>query len=203
VFERYTESARRALFFARYELSERGGRVIDTPHLLLGLTRESRWPLEAVLAKFQTSADELQRETAARCVTAVEKVPASQEIPFSPEMKRVLLFAAEEADRLLHDDIGPEHLLLGLLREERSTAASILIAHGLRIDAARTTLVQLLNEPPGREMVRDAATQKLAHLSRAIEDLARTLSNDSTGAEIVRRIATEADALKRHLTVDA
>ena len=59
-----------------------------------------------------------------------EKVSTSVEIPFSAETKRVLQFAAEEADRLLHNYIGTEHLLLGILREERSVAASILMEKG-------------------------------------------------------------------------
>ena len=57
----------------------------------------------------------------------------SVEIPFSAETKRVLQFAAEEADRLLHNYIGTEHLLLGILREERSVAATILMEKGMRL----------------------------------------------------------------------
>jgi len=42
MFERYTEAARRVIFFARYEASQYGSAVIDTEHLLLGLVREDR-----------------------------------------------------------------------------------------------------------------------------------------------------------------
>jgi ATP-dependent Clp protease ATP-binding subunit ClpC len=58
----------------------------------------------------------------------------------------VLGFAAEEADRLLHNYIGTEHLLLGILREERSVAASILMEKGMRLHTVREDIVQLLNE---------------------------------------------------------
>jgi len=75
-----------------------------------------------------------------------EKVSTSVEIPFSAETKRVLQFAAEEADRLLHNYIGTEHLLLGILREERSVAASILMEKGMRLHTVREDIVQLLNE---------------------------------------------------------
>ena len=53
-----------------------------------------------------------------------EKVPTSVEIPFSAETKHALEFAADEANRLQNPSIGSEHLFLGLLREERSAAAS-------------------------------------------------------------------------------
>ena len=64
-----------------------------------------------------------------------EKVSTSVEIPFSAESKRVLQYAAEEAERLLHNYIGTEHLLLGMLREERSVAANILMEKGMRLHA--------------------------------------------------------------------
>ena len=70
----------------------------------------------------------------------------SVEIPFSAETKRVLQFAAEEAYCLLHNYIGTEHLLLGILREERSVAASILMEKGMRLNTVREDIVQLLNE---------------------------------------------------------
>jgi ATP-dependent Clp protease ATP-binding subunit ClpC len=73
-------------------------------------------------------------------------VSTSVDIPFSTETKRALQSAAEEADRLLHTYIGTEHLLLGLLREERSLAASILTGKGLRLNTVREDVVALLNE---------------------------------------------------------
>ena len=53
---------------------------------------------------------------------------------------------ADEANRLHHDYIGTEHLLLGLLHEEQSVAGSVLIAKGLRLDAVRDTLVEILKQ---------------------------------------------------------
>ena len=56
----------------------------------------------------------------------------------------MLQYAAEEADRLSHDHVGTEHLLLGLLREEGSVAAEVLAARGLTIEAGREAIVELL-----------------------------------------------------------
>jgi uncharacterized protein (TIGR03435 family) len=143
MFERYTERARRVLFFARYEASQLGSISIETEHLLLGLVREGKGVTSRVFARAHVSLENIRKEVEGRTVFR-PPVSTSVEIPFSPEAKRVLLLAAEESDRLLHTHIGTEHLLLGILREERSVAASILMEKGMRIDAVRDQIVQLL-----------------------------------------------------------
>jgi ATP-dependent Clp protease ATP-binding subunit ClpC len=148
VFERYTESARRALFFARYEASELGGVTIETVHLLLGVIR-SEGLVARILAQSHVSAESLRQDIESRSISP-EKVAQSVEMPFNAETQRALTFAAQEADRLHHTYIGPEHLFLGLLREERSVAASILTARGLRIEDIRNTIVTLRAESPVR-----------------------------------------------------
>lgn len=92
-----------------------------------------------------------------------ENVATSVEIPFSDETKRILQVAAEESDRLLHNYIGAEHLLLGILREERSLAGTILTEEGLRLDAVRQQLVTLLNEHPSLGM--DVSASVTLHLA--------------------------------------
>ena len=144
MFERYTERARRVLFFGRYEASQMGSRVIDTEHLLLGLLREGKGLTSSLFAAARIGYDEMRREIEGR-VGLAETFPTHVEIPFSPLAKRVLHATAEEADRLLHTYIGTEHLLLGLLRVEEGLAASILTERGMRLDAARDGIVQLLN----------------------------------------------------------
>src|ERR671919_4192 len=124
MFERYTERARRVLFFARYEASQLGSISIETEHLLLGLIREGKGLTSRIFARSHLSLESIRKEIEGRTVFR-EKVSTSVEIPFSAETKRVLQFAAEEADRLLHNYIGTEHLLLGILREERSVAAIV------------------------------------------------------------------------------
>jgi ATP-dependent Clp protease ATP-binding subunit ClpC len=115
--------------------------------LLLGVIREgtgithrifteSLLPLDQIRKKLEDSA------VAPRTIVAGDP----QEIPFSAETKRVLHLAAEEADRLLHNRIDTEHLLLGILREERSVAATLLVEHGLRIGKVRDDIVLLLHQ---------------------------------------------------------
>src|SRR5579862_4900505 len=169
MFERYTERARRVLFFARYEASQLGSISIETEHLLLGLIREGKGLTSRIFARSHLSLESIRKEIEGRTIFR-EKVSTSVEIPFSPDTKRVLQFAAEEADRLLHTYIGTEHLLLGILREERSVAASILTDKGMRLASVREDIVQLLNEKTAP--ARPKETPLLAEFSRDLTDAA-------------------------------
>ena len=169
MFERYTERARRVLFFARYEASQLGSISIETEHLLLGLIREGKGLTSRLFARSHLSLENIRKEIEGRTVFR-EKVSTSVEIPFSTETKRVLQHAAEEADRLLHNYIGTEHLLLGILREERSVAASILFEKGMRLTGVREDVVQLLNEKTTLTRVKE--TPLLAEFSRDLTEAA-------------------------------
>src|SRR2546427_3164858 len=176
MFERYTERARRVLFFARYEASELGNTSIETQHLLLGLLREGKGLTSRIFARANISLEELRQEIVGR-TTFQEKVATSVEIPFSAETKRVLEYTRDEANRLRHDYIGTEHLLLGILREERSVAGSVLIGRGLRLDAVRNAIVELLNENRviGRAVPDDQATQATVYVLTAPDGASSSL----------------------------
>jgi ATP-dependent Clp protease ATP-binding subunit ClpC len=167
MFERYTERARRVLFFARYEATQMGSTSIETEHLLLGLIREGKGLTSRIFARSHLSLDGIRKEVEGRTVFR-EKVATSQDIPFSTDTKRVLQFAAEEADRLLHTYIGTEHLLLGILREERTVAAAILYEKGMRLASVREDIVQLLNEKTAP--ARPKETPLLAEFSRDLTE---------------------------------
>jgi uncharacterized protein YbbC (DUF1343 family) len=141
MFERYTEKARRVIFFARYEASQFGAESIDSEHLLLGLTREDEALLRRMLPDGRASVRELrpwiERHRAQR-----EPIPTSVELPLASESKRILHYSHEESDRLNDRHIGTEHLLLGLMREEPSIAFQALYEMGLRLDAVRERLAQ-------------------------------------------------------------
>ena len=123
MFERYTEKARRVIFFARYEASQFGSPYIETEHLLLGLLREDK-ALTNRFLRSHASVESIRKQIEGH-TTIREKVSTSVDLPLSNECKRVLAYAAEEAERLSHKHIGTEHLLLGLLREEKCFAAEI------------------------------------------------------------------------------
>ena len=146
MFERYTERARRVLFFARYEISELGGDAIDTEYLLLALVRQAKGFSSDVFERADLKYDTLRDDVRARMAGRVRH-STSVEIPFSLETKRILEGAAAEADRLGHNYIGTEHLLLGLLCEPETAAGRILTAHGIKLSVVREELARL---PHGR-----------------------------------------------------
>src|SRR5207253_6904675 len=131
MFERYTEKARRVILFARYEASQFGSPYIESEHLLLGLLREDK-ALTNRFLRSHASVESIRKQIEGH-TTIREKVSTSVDLPLSNECKRVLAYAAEEAERLSHKHIGTEHLLLGLLREEKCFAAEILHERGLRL----------------------------------------------------------------------
>jgi len=197
MFERYTEKARRVIFFARYEASQFGSQQIETEHLLLGLLREDK-ALANRFLRSHAAVESIRKQVEAH-TTIREKVPTSVELPLSHECKRVLAYAAEEAERLNHRHIGTEHLLLGLLREEKCFAAEILHERGLRLsqvreEIARSTSEKLTTARPkessllsefSRDLTQAAADGALdpligraGELERAIQILCRRTKNN-------------------------
>ena len=202
MFERYNERSRRVIFFARYEALQYGSPVISPEHILLGLMREDK----SIAARFfphrnSLSVDAIRKEVEDRIVLR-DRIPQSAELHLAPETKRILFYANEESRQLKNRHIGPEHLLMGIMREENSIAAEILFGFGLRINDARETVAKqtgfLRNEPlrkkesetPSlteftRDLSADAAAGKLDPLvgrndeiDRVIEILCRRTKNN-------------------------
>jgi len=145
MFERYTEKARRAIFFARYEASQYGSNTIETEHLLLGLLREDRALTRKVLGE-KGSAQSLRDEIESR-ITRGERISTSVEVPLSAECTRILIMAAEESERLAQKHVGTEHLLLGILREDGCLARRLLTERGLTLAWLREWLCEELARP--------------------------------------------------------
>jgi Clp amino terminal domain, pathogenicity island component len=133
MFELYTEKARRSIFFARYEASQFGSPNIETEHLLLGLLRENRGLVRLLPPG---SPDTIRKQIEAHSVFR-EKVSTSVDLPLSNESKRVLAYAAEEAQHLGHKHIGTEHLFLGLFREKECFAAETLRQLGVQYEKVK------------------------------------------------------------------
>ena len=175
MFERYTEKARRVIFFARYEASQFGSPYIETEHLLLGLLREDK----ALTNRFLRSHASVEsiRKQIEQHTTIREKVSTSVDLPLSNECKRVLAYAAEEAERLSHKHIGTEHLLLGLLREEKCFAAEILTERGLRLPAIREELQRTTQEKApatGKQASGSGGRQEQSMLAEFSRDLTQS-----------------------------
>ncbi|HEX5887983.1 MAG TPA: ATP-dependent Clp protease ATP-binding subunit, partial [Pyrinomonadaceae bacterium] len=185
MFERYTEKARRVIFFARYEASQFGAPAIEPEHLLLGLMREDKTLTGRFFPRAQVSIESIRKEIEGRTLLR-EKISTSVELPLAPETKHVLAYAHEESDRLQHRHIGTEHLLLGLLREERSMAAEILYERGLRLNAVRDEIARQSGADSRGTQKKD--TPHLVEFSR---DLTEDASNDKLDPLIGREAEIE------------
>jgi hypothetical protein len=145
MFERYTEKARRVIFFARYEASHYGSNEIDTEHLLLGLLRENktlyRWLPKTDLETIRRRIDDhLPKQPS---------ISTAIDLPLSSAGKRVLKHAADEANLAEHRHIGAEHLFLGLLDERDSFAAELLREAGADTAGIRHQLTDAVSEQGG------------------------------------------------------
>jgi len=185
MFERYTEKARRVIFFARYEASQFGAPAIEPEHLLLGLMREDKTLTGRFFPRAQVSIESIRKEIEGRTLLR-EKISTSVELPLAPETKHVLAYAHEESDRLQHRHIGTEHLLLGLLREERSMAAEILYERGLRLNAVRDEIARQSGVD-----ARTAQKKDTPHLVEFSRDLTEDAANDKLDPLIGREAEIE------------
>lgn len=120
----------------------------------------------------------------------------SAEIPFSSETKRALICASEEADGLHHADIRPEHLLLGLLREDGTIAASILAEHTLTAGNVREALPRTVDER--KETVSPSRVFEIDGIKRMVEELAAE-RDEFRRSLLVDSINERLDALTRRI----
>lgn len=129
MFERYKENSRKAISFAWYEASQTGSEHIETEHLLLGLLRTNEALAHRLLAPPENI--ESIRQQIYKRIPLREKISTSVDLPLSDECKRILAYGAEEAERRNTRYVEPEHLVFGLLREEKCLAARIMLERGV------------------------------------------------------------------------
>jgi len=182
MFQRYSEAARCVIFYSRYMASRAGSPEIETEHLLLGLLRADKvlakrflgspWAAEAVWRKIE------------QIKPAREKSPGPREIPLSNASKHVLAFAAEEADLLSNKHVCTEHLLLGLLREEKCLAREILRESEIRLAPTREALKRTphddsLNEEFVRERISlpDKVVELKARIGLIVSRMEEAIAN--------------------------
>jgi uncharacterized protein (TIGR02246 family) len=140
VFERYTEKARRAIFFARYEASQYGTSAIEAEHILLGILREDK-PIARFLRRGDGRLEEIRRKIEDRCsAKRGKRISTSVDLPLSQDFRRIVKNAAEVADHLAHRHIGTEHLFLALAAEQSSWTAGLLRDAGIQAADLRQQL---------------------------------------------------------------
>jgi uncharacterized protein (TIGR02246 family) len=171
MFERYTEKARRVVFFARYEATHYGSNTIEAEHLLLGVMREDQ-VVANQLARAGAGMEALRRKIEAdKSVRGRKPISTSVNVPLSQDCHRILKRAAEEADRLGHQHVGTEHMFVALVAESQTWAGALLREFGLNAAELRLRLAGGRDPGGGRNL--DLALEEFvqAWIERNVEAL--------------------------------
>jgi ATP-dependent Clp protease ATP-binding subunit ClpC len=141
----FTDRVRKVLQMAREEAARLHHEYVGTEHILLGLIREGEGVAAAVLTNLNVDLEEIQQKIEETVKKG--KAPAAAgppDLPYTSRAKKVLELAMSEARELNHSYVGTEHLLLGLLREEKGIAAQVLTDAGVNLEQARAETLRLL-----------------------------------------------------------
>src|SRR5437868_2667928 len=173
MWQRFTERARKVVFYAQEEAQKFGEGYVSTEHLLLGLVRESDSVAARVLEKLGVSLNRIRAEVEKQLPRGDAR--PSQDMTLTPRAKRVIDLAYDEARNLNNNYIGTEHLLLGLIREGDGLAGRVLAKLGVELEKARREVMALQdNETPvksGRSS--RSQTQTLDEFGRDLTEMAR------------------------------
>jgi ATP-dependent Clp protease ATP-binding subunit ClpC len=151
MFERYTEDARRALFFARYKTTERDGDSISSEDLLAWIVLGAPDVIQQLtssrpnaLPSTEAGAQFLERMSQ----DAGIRVRSRKELPFSRAARQAIELAVQEADALGHRQVHPEHLILALLRATDTDTSQRLLKAGLTPESVEHQARQREREVP-------------------------------------------------------
>jgi ATP-dependent Clp protease ATP-binding subunit ClpA len=147
MWQRFTERARKVVFFAQEEAGRLGENYVSTEHLLLGLIRENDTVAARILDKMGVSLGRVRSEIERRITRGNGRL--GQDMQLTPQAKRAMDLAHNEALQLTNAYIGTEHLLLGLIREGDGMAAQVLADFGIFLEAARLEVKALQGEGEG------------------------------------------------------
>src|ERR671914_815005 len=150
----FTDRVRKVLQMAREEAARLHHEYVGTEHILLGLIREGEGVAAAVLTNLNVDLEDIQQKIEETVKKGKAAAAAGPDLPYTSRAKKVLELAMSEARELNHSYVGTEHLLLGLLREEKGIAAQVLTDAGVNLDAARAETLRIL----GTEMPQTSAS---------------------------------------------
>ena len=146
----FTDRVRKVLQMAREEAARLHHEYVGTEHILLGLIREGEGVAAAVLQNLNVDLDEISQRIEETVKKGKAAAATGPDLPYTSRAKKVLELAMAEARELNHSYVGTEHLLLGLLREEKGIAAQVLTDAGVSLEASRAETLRLLGSemPP-------------------------------------------------------
>ena len=180
MWQRFTERARKVVFYAQEEAQKFGEGYVSTEHLLLGLVRESDSVAARVLERLGVSLSRIRAEVEKQLPRGETR--HTQDMSLTPRAKRVIDLAYDEARNLNNNYIGTEHLLLGLIREGDGLAGRVLAKLGVELDRGRREVMALQDNdvntrgsarPGTSAAVGPVKTQTLDEFGRDLTELAR------------------------------
>src|SRR5580693_6205756 len=148
MWQRFTERARKVVFFAQEEAGRLGENYVSTEHLLLGLVRENDSVAARILDRMGVSLGRIRSEIERQVTRGDGRL--GQDMQLTPRAKRVIDLAYDEARQLSNNYIGTEHLLLGLIREGEGLAGRVLAKLGVDLDKTRKEVVALQDNDSGK-----------------------------------------------------
>ncbi len=177
----FTDRVRKVLQMAREEAARLHHEYVGTEHILLGLIREGEGVAAAVLTNLNVDLDEIQQRIEETVKKGKAPAPEGPDLPYTSRAKKVLELAMSEARELNHSYVGTEHLLLGLLREEKGIAAQVLTDSGVTLEQARAETLRLLGSdmpPPSKGGAQEAPAQRTEKKSKtpALDHFCRDLT---------------------------
>src|SRR6195952_1285774 len=153
----FTERVRKVLAMAREEAARLHHEYVGTEHILLGLIREGEGVAASVLQNLSVDLDEVQQRIEEQVKKGKAATATGPDLPYTSRAKKVLELAMAEARELNHSYVGTEHLLLGLLREEKGIAAQVLTDAGVNLEAARAETLRILGTEMPQQQAQAAA----------------------------------------------
>ena len=140
----FTPRAQQVLALSRKEADRFNHNFVGTEHLLLGLIKLGQGVAVNVLAKLGLDLETVRAEIEKQVGTGPDQKLIGC-IPYTPRVKKVLAFAAQEAKALNHTYVGTEHILLGILREGDGVAGRVLKNLGVDIEQTRLEILKELD----------------------------------------------------------
>ena len=171
MFEKFTDRGRKIIILAREEAEQYQNDYLGTEHLVLAILREGDGMALAVIKKMGLSPEHIRLEIE-RNLPGGGNTMTFGEIPFTPRVKKVIEYSAEEAKLLSHNYIGSEHLLLGLLREEEGIGGKVMRSMGGNLLTARRLTMDLLRKTAPREKEKKSSTPALDEFGRDLTQMA-------------------------------
>ena len=131
---------------ARKESVRLGHEYTGPEHLLLGVIRDSAGPGARVLADLGVDPVRITQMVTAVIRPGTSTVPDTS-LPYTTRAKRSMEFAAVAATYLRHDATGSDHLVAGLLAEQKSVAAQVLNDAGVTLERVLGAVAELHGTP--------------------------------------------------------